>query len=170
MHVSSSHPTLAFLLAAGLALCAGSVACGPSYPPSEYPPTPPSGAASDPMLAPAPPGSIWRRDVNEVLDAGLGRFLQRVELVAEVDAGFVGFRIMELRPVDWWQGIDLSVGDVVTQVNGMPIEQPTQAHAAFESLRTATKLTVSYLRAGEARELSYSILDKPLPTPTGAAP
>ena len=60
-----------------------------------------------------------------------------------------------------WQGVDLVPGDVITRVNGMPIEQPTDAHAAFESLRSADKLVVSYLRDGKERELSYSIIEKP---------
>jgi hypothetical protein len=121
----------------------------------------------DEDLAPAPPGALWRRDVNAVLDEGLGRFLQHAELDPEVQAGaFVGFRVLELRPAAWWQGVDLVPGDIVMQVNGMPIEQPTEAHAAFESLRQAAQLRVKYMRKGEARELTYSILDKPPKSPT----
>ncbi len=142
------------------------VACGPSYPESEYPTAPPAGVApSADDYAPAPPGALWRRDVDEVVDAGLGKFLQRAELRAQLHEGtFVGFRVLELRPPAWWQGVDLLPGDVVTQVNGMPIEQPTEAHAAFESLRKADKLVVSYLRDGAPRELSYSIIQKPAAT------
>jgi S1-C subfamily serine protease len=112
--------------------------------------------------APPPPGAVWRKDVDVVLNEGLGRFLQKVALEPEVQQGaFIGFRIVELRPPSWWQGVDIKPGDVVTLVNGMPIEQPTEAHAAFESLRKADKLTVKYLRGSETRELTYSILDKP---------
>lgn len=144
-------------------LAAYLVACGPSYPESEYPTAPPPDVApSADDYAPAPPGALWRRDVDEVVDAGLGKFLQRAELRAQLHEGtFVGFRVLELRPPAWWQGVDLMPGDVITQVNGMPIEQPTEAHAAFESLRKADTLVVSYLREGAPRELSYSIIDKP---------
>jgi len=137
--------------------------CGSSYPESEYPPAPPAGVSASPDdFAPAPPGALWRRDVNEVLDAGLGKFLQRADLKPELHEGtFVGFRIVELHPPAWWQGVDLVPGDVITRVNGMPIEQPTDAHAAFESLRTSDKLVVSYLRDGASRELAYSIIAKP---------
>jgi hypothetical protein len=159
------HPKAFALLLAGPLVFAG---CGPSYPESEYPSQPPPGVtvgAED--LAPAPPGALWRRDVNAVLDEGLGRFLQHAELDPEVQAGaFVGFRVLELRPAAWWQGVDLVPGDIVMQVNGMPIEQPTEAHAAFESLRQAAQLRVKYMRKGEARELLYSILDKPPASPT----
>ena len=153
------------LLLSGSLVLAG---CGPSYPESEYPTQPPPGVTGgEEDLAPAPPGALWRRDVNAVLDEGLGRFLQHAELDPEVQAGaFVGFRVLELRPAAWWQGVDLVPGDIVMQVNGMPIEQPTEAHAAFESLRQAPELRVKYMRKGEARELVYSILDKPLASPT----
>lgn len=149
------------------ALCWAALGCGPSYPESEYPPAPPPGVSvAAPDLSPAPPGAIWRRDVNAVVDEGLGKFLQRVDVRPEIDQGaFVGFRIVELHSPTWWQGIDLVPGDVVTKINGMPIEQPTEAHAAFESLRTAEKLTVSYLRDGKPRTLEYTILEKPAPSP-----
>ena len=149
--------------ARGLAGVALLVACGSSYPESEYPPAPPPGVTlAEDDGAPAPPGALWRKDVNAVLDEGLGRFLQRVALEPEVQqSAFVGFRVVELKPPEWWQGVDILPGDIVTLVNGMPIEKPTEAHDAFESLRKSDKLTVKYLRAGEARELTYSIVDKP---------
>jgi hypothetical protein len=144
-------------------LMAVSAACGGSYPESEYPTSPPAGvSASADDYEPAPPGALWRKDVDEVLDAGLGKFLQRAELRAQLHEGtFVGFRVLELKPPAWWQGVDLVPGDVITQVNGMPIEQPTDAHAAFESLRKSEQLIVRYQRDGQARELVYRIIEKP---------
>lgn len=152
-------------LALSAVLPAGLVACGPSYPESEYPSAPPPGvSASADDFAPAPPGALWRSDVDAVLDAGLGKFLQRAELRPYVHEGtFVGFRVLELRPPAWWQGVDLVPGDVITRVNDMPIEKPTEAHAAFESLRRSDQLVVSYLRDGQPRELSYRIIQKPAP-------
>ncbi len=169
--ILASRPSLRNAVCAAAWLACGALCACERYPESEYPSAPPPGVVvAEEDVTPAPPGTVWRRDVNAVLDAGLGRFLQRVELEPEVEQGaFVGFRIVELRPPSWWQGVDLSPGDIVTQVNGMPIEQPTEAHAAFESLRTADKLTVRYLRAAQPRELVYSILDKPPQAPTGPA-
>jgi hypothetical protein len=152
-------------------LAAWLAGCGPSYPESEYPSAPPAGVTvSDDDYAPAPPGALWRKDVDEVIEGGLGKFLQRADLRPEVHEGtFVGFRVVELRPPAWWQGVDLVPGDVVTRVNGMPIEQPTDAHAAFEALRKSDKLVVSYLREGQPRELIYSIIEKPA-RPSAATP
>jgi type II secretory pathway component PulC len=96
----------------------------------------------------------------EVVQAGLGRFLQKVDVEPSFASGrFQGFRIVELRPGAFWQDVDLRPGDVVLRVNGMPIERETQAYDAFQSLRTANELRVEYLRAGQPRALVYPILD-----------
>ena len=103
-------------------LAALAAACGSSYPESEYPAAPPAGvSASADDFAPAPPGALWRKDVDEVLDAGLGKFLQRAELRPQLPEGtFVGFRVLELRPPAWWQGVDLLPGDVINPRTPMP--------------------------------------------------
>jgi S1-C subfamily serine protease len=137
--------------------CGGSSEPAPARAPSPEPA--PSVAAE-----PAPPKrveSLERREVIATVDAGLGRFLQRVEVEPELIEGqFKGFRIVDLYPRDWWAGVDLVPGDVVTQVNGMPIERDTQAYAAFETLRSAKELRVSLIRDGQPRELVLPILER----------
>jgi S1-C subfamily serine protease len=64
----------------------------------------------------------------------------------------------------------LKPGDVVTQVNGMPIERDIDAYQAFQSLRAATALRVSILRGGEKRELVYSIVPRDKPARAAPAP
>jgi hypothetical protein len=44
-------------------------------------------------------------------------------------------------------------------VNGMPIERDIDAYQAFQSLRSAPALRVTFLRGGAKRELVYSIID-----------
>lgn len=117
-----------------------------------------------------PPGALFRQDVNETVEQGLGYFLQRVSVDPElVNGRFRGFRITDLRPVEWWQGVDLKPGDVVTQVNGMSIERDIDAYQAFQSLRAAPSLRVSFERAGAKRELVYSIVERD-GKPSKAAP
>lgn len=136
--------------------------CGPSYPPSEYPPAPPPKTdAAGRALVPAPAGSLWRHDVNGAIDKGLGYFLQRVDVEpAFADEKFLGFKIVQLHPMAWWQGVDILPGDIVLSLNGMPIERATEAHTAFESLRTASELRVAYIRNGQRRELKYAIVEQ----------
>jgi S1-C subfamily serine protease len=159
-------------------------ACAGSAPPAEVRKPPPQKPAQKARPAPSPsppPGALWRADVVRTVNSGLGHFLQRVELEPSLKNGaFQGHRIVSLRPEKWWQGVDLKPGDVVTRVNGLPVERDIEAFKAFESLRTADQLTVSYLRAEEPRELTYRIIEqpgaakpaelKPQPTDAGTVP
>jgi type II secretory pathway component PulC len=104
---------------------------------------------------------LSRAAVHDVVSQGLGAFLQRVELddqPVRVAGRFHGFRIAKLRGSDFWNGVDLKPGDVVSGVNGFPIERPEQAQTAFESLDVASELHVAYERDGQPRELSYPIV------------
>lgn len=106
--------------------------------------------------------ALARRDVVATVKAGLGRFLQRVDVEPSLrDGRFQGFRILELKPPDFWQGVDLRPGDVITRVNGRPIETEMQAFAVFQSLKTASALRVSYVRDGQPRQLVYAIVGTP---------
>jgi hypothetical protein len=139
--------------------------------PIEAPATP-EGAEPPPAAKPKPPpGSIFRSDVDRTVEEGLGYFLQRVALEPELDAGrFKGFRIVELRPAEFWEGVDLKPGDVVQQVNGMPIERDIDAYKVFESLRAATSVRVAFTRGGAQRELVYAIVEDGKKPATPAAP
>ena len=120
-------------------------------------------AMNDEPARPAPPaGSLWRDEVQATVEAGLGWFLQRVDVEPSLEAGrFRGFRVVQLKPPDYWQGVDLRPGDVVVSVNGMPIERETQAYEAFQALKKANELRVRYLRGGRERDLVYRIVDPP---------
>jgi type II secretory pathway component PulC len=89
--------------------------------------------------------------------------LTRLEVEPFAPGGkFRGWRIVKLRQGDpLWSGGEVAPGDVVTAVNGRPIERPEQALAAFQSLAVAPELRVAYERDGARRELVYPIDDEP---------
>ncbi len=107
-------------------------------------------------------GVIARTALLPVLDDGLGRFLQNVQMEPKFHKGaFVGFRILSLFPGEpAFASLDLRPGDTVTHVNGKPIERPEQAIAVWEALRTASDLIVDYRRDGEAHALRFAIVDE----------
>ncbi len=153
------------VLLSGVAACGGTNAAPPE--------TPLISIEEERRSAEPPPDAVptflEREDVNRTVDAGLGRFLQSVSIEASlVDGRFRGFRIVEVRPADAWRGVDLRVGDVVTAINGKPIERPEQAYEVFTSLKQADRLVVSYLRAGSARELVLPIVGGGAPPPAAA--
>ncbi len=150
----------------GVVACSGSSAAPPEAPLISIEQ---ERQAAEPS-APSVPTFLDRVEVDRVVDAGLGRFLQTVAVEADVVEGrFRGFRIVEVRPPDAWHGVDLKVGDVVTAINGKTIERPEQAHEAFVGLKQADRLVVSYLRAGSPRELALPIIDEAAPN-TAPAP
>jgi S1-C subfamily serine protease len=146
--------------ALALSLCA----CGSASPAPAFPPAASSATVSpSPVVAGPKDHTLTRSAVHAVVGQGLGAFLQRVELddkPVRVGGQFHGFRIAALHDATFWSAVDLKPGDVVTRVNGFPIERPEQAQTAFESLEVAGELRVSYDRDGEPRELVYPIVDR----------
>lgn len=111
---------------------------------------------------PMPVTELARADVISVIDAGLGRFLQDIEVKAVLSEGrFIGFRIVRIRNVERFRGVGLIQGDVITLVNGRPIEHEGQAFEVFQSLRTAPHLEIDYLRGSEKMRLSLPIVGEP---------
>jgi type II secretion system protein C len=151
-------PLLSFL-----AVCS----CGGAQPPPAVePPDPAAAAPVAPSVATTttPPAGrvVARSAVHAVLSEGLGMFLRRVDVDDQpvfVGGKFHGFRIAGLRDPQFWSDVDLKPGDVVTSVNGFPIEHPEQALTAFESLDVASELRVAVERGGQPRELVYAIVD-----------
>jgi type II secretory pathway component PulC len=108
------------------------------------------------------PGAIPRTELAKVLDASPGYFLQHVQTEPRFAKGhFHGWRVVSFFPGDArFAGVDLQAGDVVTRVNGKPIEQPDQFMAVWTELRGAKELVVDVERAGAARTLRWTIADK----------
>jgi type II secretory pathway component PulC len=150
------------VLVIALAACGGGnkaspAARGPaSASSSPAPPRPPANA-------PAAPGHLPRSAVMATLSRGLGAFLGRLDTEPVVEGGhFRGWRIVRLGDRDpLWKGVNLAPGDVVTNVNGRPIERPEQALKAFQALAIDPELRVAYQRNGKPRELVYVIDDAP---------
>ena len=95
------------------------------------------------------------------VDRGFGHFLQMVEVEPRVfDGKFTGWTIVGLYPRDFWQDVDLREGDVVTRVNGLPIERETEAFSAFQGLKQAKELTVALERDGQAKKLRFPIVER----------
>lgn len=122
-----------------------------------------------PVVAAAPPppepvavetGVIDRAELDEVLDAGIGQFLGRVEISPVMEgSSFVGFELTTLRDEDLFAGVDLLPGDRIVSVNGQTIERPDDAFAVWSGLRVASELALVVTRAGETRELRFQIVD-----------
>jgi len=95
-----------------------------------------------------------------MVHAGLGSFLQTVAIDEHPvfqDHKFHGFRIAGLAPQ--YASTGIVPGDVITKVNGMPIERPEQAIEVFRSLEIASELHIDYDRDGAPHEVRLAIVD-----------
>jgi type II secretory pathway component PulC len=137
------------------------IACGGESPPPASPAPAASASAAASAAAPQPTGpGLSRAVVQAVVKDGLPTFLQRLEVDADLDGRkFRGWRITRLVDAKLFQGVDLAPGDVVTSVNGFPLERPEQAQMAFDSLTVASELRVDYERNGQKKALVYPIVD-----------
>lgn len=120
----------------------------------------PSSDASTPDAA--TPGAIPRAELAKVLDASPGYFLQHVQTEPRFAHGrFAGWRLVSFFPGDArFAGVDLQAGDVITRVNGKPIEKPDQFMLVWSELRSSKELVVDVERAGAPRTLRWTIADK----------
>ena len=151
-------PLLLPLLPFASGACATAVRVAPPVQAPVASAAPPATAAA----SAAPEHVVARSAVDAVVSEGLGMFLRRVDIDDQpvfVGGKFHGFRIAGLRDPQFWNGVDLKPGDVVTSVNGFPIEHPEQAQTAFESLEVASELRVVVEREGHPREIVYPIVD-----------
>ncbi|MBI4700315.1 MAG: serine protease [Deltaproteobacteria bacterium] len=164
-------------LAAPLLACTLVLGCGGA--PPAAPVTAAKPAVTSPLAQvvqlPAPKRPeryLDRTELHAVLREGPATLLELVPIEEVLDKGaFVGWRVLEL-PLQW-QGAEIEPGDVVTAVNGMPIEKPPEMWAAWTTLSVASELKIAYQREGEKRVLAIPIVGEAGPAATaltGAAP
>lgn len=106
----------------------------------------------------AAPGHVLRPEVDRVLvQQGPSWLLRRVmrEETFGKDGRFAGWRITGLP--EEWRPIDLRPGDVVTRVNGKPLETPEEAWDAWKSIATGKEIKLALLRDGAPRDLVIPI-------------
>jgi hypothetical protein len=157
------------VLAASLALALGSAACASRQTPPPPPEPPPKVVKALPAPPPAPPGHLARAEVDRVLTTqGPPWVLRRVisEEVIARNGKFTGWRLVGLP--EEWKDIDLKPGDIVTRVNGLPLETPDQAWEAWKSVASSPELKISLVRDGAARQVTLPIDGPPSPDTTKA--
>jgi hypothetical protein len=132
-------------------------------PPPHAPPPPPAPAAA-PAAPAVKPGRLVRAEVDRVLTTqGPPWVLRRVisEEVIRADGKFAGWRLVGL-PEEWGH-LDLRPGDVVTRVNGLPLETPDEAWEAWKSVASQPEIKITLMRDGATRQLVIPIDGAPSP-------
>jgi general secretion pathway protein C len=106
-----------------------------------------TGRAAAPMLPPAmtqPSGSL-----RQVISENASRLSDIIRLAPHVQEGqVVGFRINPGRDRAAFEALGLQPGDIVTDINGTVLDDPSQGLQVFESLGESSQANVTVLREG----------------------
>ncbi len=68
-----------------------------------------------------------------------------------------GFKLSEIQPDSVFQQIGLRDGDILTDVGGQRVGDPSKAFQLLSSLRTQNSINLTVLRGGQPIQLQYSI-------------
>jgi general secretion pathway protein C len=100
-----------------------------------------------PMMSPA--ASAPNGSLRQVISENASRLTDIVRLAPHVEGGqVVGFRVNPGRDRATFEALGLQPGDVVTDINGTVLDDPSQGLQAFEALGEATMANVTVLREG----------------------
>ncbi len=104
----------------------------------------PMGMAMPPM-----PQSDSMAPLREVISDNAGRLTEIIRPIPHVQEGqIVGFRVNPGRDRAGFEALGFQPGDVVTDINGTVLDDPSQGLAVFQALGEATQANVTVLRDG----------------------
>ncbi len=124
--------------------------------PAAAPPTAQADAGGIRPIAP----NRWRVEgsVIEQTRGNLGEVLKSARMEPRlVDGATDGFVIAMLQPGSLLSQMGFRKGDVVLQVNGMPLDSPEKALQIFQQLREARSLRVHLERQGQPSVFEYEV-------------
>ena len=110
------------------------------------------GAAGAPRVrspALAPAAQAPNESLRGIISQNASRLTDIVRLAPHVDGGqVVGFRVTPGRDKETFEALGIQAGDVVTDINGVVLDDASRGLQAFEALGEATMANVTVLREG----------------------
>jgi len=98
------------------------------------------------------------RGAAEKARSNIGNLLKQARVEPYVVNGSTeGFVIKMIKPGSLFNQIGLRVGDVLHEINGVPLDSPEKALQVFQQLRQARQINVSLERRGNPMTFSYEI-------------
>jgi general secretion pathway protein C len=105
--------------------------------------------ASRPAPPPPPPEPVEDDSLREVITNNATKLTDVMRIQPQVEGGrMVGFRLNPGRDRATFDALGLKAGDVVTDINGMVLDDPGKGLQVFQALGEATQANVTVLRDG----------------------
>ncbi|MBN1239343.1 MAG: type II secretion system protein GspC [Gammaproteobacteria bacterium] len=117
--------------------------------PKDAAPTQSGRVARAPAPAPAVPPSADEPPLRNVISENASQLTNIMRLSPHVEGGqMVGFRVNPGRDRETFEALGLMPGDVVTDINGMVLDDPSRGLQVFEALGESTMANVTIMRDG----------------------
>jgi len=108
-----------------------------------------SGAGVMGMTSPLPQAAPSSGSLREAISANASRLTDIIRPAPHVQEGqIVGFRVTPGRDRATFEALGFQSGDVVTDINGTVLDDPSQGVQVFQSLGESTQANVTVLRDG----------------------
>jgi general secretion pathway protein C len=125
----------------------------------EKPPATPAPGTSAVTQAPASPTRtvLDRRIVEQAMD-DLPKLLSQARAVPNlVNGAMNGFRLDYIAPSSFYEKIGLKYGDILQQVNGVDIRDPSTILTLFQQLRNERAVKIDVLRNNQRTTMNFEI-------------
>lgn len=100
---------------------------------------------------------VDREEVDSALE-NMSQLFTQIRAVPHFEGGeSTGFRLFAIRRGSIFDKIGLKNGDIIRNINGQAMNDPTKALALLEELRESTDLEVSVTRNRKDRTLKYTV-------------
>jgi len=124
-------------------------------------------AAPAPAASPAPGGGIQavgdndftvpRSEVDSALE-NMSQLFTQIRAVPHFEGGqSIGFRLFAIRRGSLFDKIGLKNGDIITSINGSPMNDPGKAMALLQEFKDASNIDVDAIRNQQPTKIHYSI-------------
>jgi len=138
---------------------------GPRMAPAAFNPAVGLGAGSAPPSAPVQGVEVIsdteyvvdRKEVDNALE-NMSQLFTQIRAVPHFEGGeATGFRLFAIRRGSLFDKIGLKNGDIIRNINGQAMNDPTRALALLEQLREAQDLTVAVTRNRKDQTINYTV-------------
>lgn len=111
--------------------------------------------AAAPAAAPTRPGGDGRPSVRQIISDNATKISKVIRLAPHIEGGkMVGFRVSPGPDRKAFQALGLQPGDVVTDVNGTAVDDPSKGLKVYQALGEATVANVTVLRDGNPQVIA----------------
>lgn len=94
----------------------------------------------------------------DYLTENINKVITQVRIIPYFESGeAAGFRFAAIRPGSVFSELGFSSGDVIKQINGVPLTSPEKIYTIFQNLKDEQRIQVDILRRGQKKTVGYEI-------------